>query len=186
MLLDISRLRRGAEEVNRQIDPEVFAVQTSDLHDEYTVKGVTTVKGTVRRDQGTTVVLDVTVTSTLEMPCSRCLEPFTVPVNAHVETRFVPAGDLAKVTAETVKSGEIEDDVEDQVLGLAEYRDESIDLGHVVLEQFVLALPMKPLCQDECRGLCPVCGSNRNREACECKQEWIDPRLAALADLKKQ
>jgi uncharacterized protein len=92
----------------------------------------------------------------------------------------------AKVTAETVKSGEIEDDVEDQVLGLAEYRDESIDLGHVVLEQFVLALPMKPLCQDECRGLCPVCGANRNREACECKQEWIDPRLAALADLKKQ
>ena len=89
MLLDISRLRRGAEEVNRQIDPEVFAVQTSDRHDEYTVKGVTTVKGTVRRDQGTTVVLDATVTSTLEMPCSRCLEPFTVPVNAHVETRFV-------------------------------------------------------------------------------------------------
>ena len=42
MLLDISRLRRGAEEVNRQIDPEVFAVQTSDRHDEYTVKGVTT------------------------------------------------------------------------------------------------------------------------------------------------
>lgn len=182
MLLDISRLRRDAVEINRQIDPEVFA----DLKDEYTVSGVTTVKGTVRRDKGTAVVLDVTVTSTLEMPCSRCLEPFAVPVDAHVETRFVPVGDLAKVTAETVKSGEIEDDVEDQDLGLAEYQDESIDLGHVVREQFVLALPMKPLCQDECRGLCPVCGVNRNRETCECKQEWIDPRLAALAELKKQ
>lgn len=182
MLLDISRLRRGAENISRQYAPEVFA----DGKDEYTVAGVTTVTGTARRDQGTTVVLNVTVTSTLEMPCSRCLEPFAVPVHAQVETRFVPAGDLAKVTAETVRSGEIEDDVADQDLGLAEYRDETIDLGQVVREQFVLALPMKPLCQDECRGLCPVCGTNRNREACECKQEWVDPRLAALADLKKQ
>lgn len=182
MKLDISRVRRGAEDVSRQYAPEAFA----GLNEEFRVTGVTTVTGTVRRDTGTAVVLAVTVTSTLEMPCSRCLEPFEVPVKATVETRFVPAGDLAKVTAETVRSGEIEDDVEEHDLGLAEYRDETIDLGEVVKEQFVLALPMKPLCTDDCQGLCPVCGVNRNRETCECKQEWVDPRLAALAELKKQ
>lgn len=182
MKLDISRLRRGAEAVNRQYEPEAFA----DLKDEYRVIGPTTVKGTARRDSGTAVMLTVRVESTLEMACSRCLEPFAIPVDANVETRFVPAGDLAKVTADTVKSGEIEDDVEDHDLGLAEYRDETIDLGDVVREQFVLALPMKPLCQVDCKGLCPVCGVNRNRETCECTQQWIDPRLAALADLKKQ
>jgi uncharacterized protein len=51
-------------------------------------------------------------------------------------------------------------------------------------EQFYLALPMKPLCRDECRGLCPVCGINRNRETCDCQSAWVDPRLDALRSLK--
>jgi uncharacterized protein len=107
-------------------------------------------------------------------------------VDATVDTRFVPPAEFATATAESVRSGEIDDDVEGADLGLAEYRDETIDLGEVIREQFYLALPMKPLCQDACKGLCPVCGVNRNRETCNCTQEWVDPRLAALADLKKQ
>lgn len=182
MLLDISRLRRGAEPVSRQYAPEVWGA----TDEEFRVVGGTEVSGTVRRDEGTTIVLAARVTSTLEVPCSRCLEPFVVPVDAQVETRFVPAGDLAKVTADTVGSGEIDDEVQDRDLGLAEYRDETIDLGQVIREQFVLALPMKPLCREDCQGLCPMCGVNRNQELCACRQAWVDPRLAALADLKKQ
>ena len=49
-------------------------------------------------------------------------------------------------------------------LGVSYYKDDTIDLGEVVREQFYLALPMKPLCREECRGLCPVCGMNQNRE----------------------
>jgi uncharacterized protein len=45
-------------------------------------------------------------------------------------------------------------------------------------------LPMKPLCRDDCRGLCPVCGIDRNRHSCRCTREWEDPRLAALKQLK--
>ena len=51
-------------------------------------------------------------------------------------------------------------------------------------EQFYLALPMKPLCGDDCKGLCPVCGTNLNRGTCDCKRDWEDPRLAALKTLK--
>jgi uncharacterized protein len=51
-------------------------------------------------------------------------------------------------------------------------------------EQFYLALPMKPLCRDECRGLCPSCGTNRNTGACTCAPVWEDPRLAPLKELK--
>lgn len=182
MHLDISRLRTGAESLDRRYEPEAFA----GLNEEFTVAGPTTVSGTVRRDKGTAVVLAARVTSTLEVPCSRCLEPFAVPVDAAVDTRFVPPDEFAKATAETVRSGEIEDDVENHDLGLAEYRDETIDLGEVMKEQFILALPMKPLCQEDCKGLCPVCGINRNRDACECRQDWVDPRLAVLAELKKQ
>jgi uncharacterized protein len=51
-------------------------------------------------------------------------------------------------------------------------------------EQFYLALPMKPLCREDCKGLCPICGVNRNRETCSCRSEWVDPRMEALRKLK--
>ena len=194
MLLDISRLRTAAQDVNRQIGPEAFA----DLKDDFKVVGTTDVVGTVRREKGTTVLLEVRVSSVIEVTCSRCLDPFTVPVYVDVTTRFVPPADFAKVTEETAardgrrRAGAVDADDDEapigadgeDVLGLAEYRDEKIDLGEVVREQLYLALPMKPLCREDCKGLCPVCGVNRNRETCTCQQEWVDPRMAALKDWK--
>jgi uncharacterized protein len=191
MLLDISRLRTAAQDVNRQIGPDAFA----DLKDDFKVVGTTDVVGTVRREKGTTVILEVRVSSVIEVTCSRCLEPFTVPVYVDVTTRFVPPADFAKVTEETaartgrLKAGDAAEDEDEaggaeHVLGLAEYRDEKIDLGEVVREQLYLALPMKPLCREDCKGLCPVCGVNRNRETCTCQQEWVDPRMAALKEWK--
>ena len=58
------------------------------------------------------------------------------------------------------------------------------DLEQLMREQFYLALPMKPLCREDCQGLCVVCGANLNRATCDCKLEWDDPRLAALKELK--
>jgi uncharacterized protein len=189
MLLDISRLRTGTEDVKRRYEAEAFA----NLTEDFKVVGPSEVAGTVRRDQGTTVVLDARVTSSMEVACGRCLEPFVIPVDAHVETRFVPPAEFARVTAETAAKdgalkhgGEMEPDLEDHDLGLAEYRDETIDLGEVVREQLYLALPMKPLCREDCKGLCPVCGANRNRETCACQNEWVDPRMAALAEWKSR
>ena len=196
MLLDISRLRTAAQDVNRQIAPEAFA----DLKDDFRVVGTTEVAGTVRREKGTTVILEVRVSSVIEMTCGRCLEPFSLPVYADVTTRFVPPADFAKVTAETaaraggLKAGDADEDndegeasePEGKDVGIAEYREDKIDLGEVVREQLYLALPMKPLCQEDCKGLCPVCGGNRNREACTCQQEWVDPRMAALKEWKSR
>jgi uncharacterized protein len=196
MLLDISRLRTAAQDVNRQTGPEAFA----DLKEDFRVLGPTEVVGTVRREKGTAVILEVRVTSVMEVTCGRCLEPFSVPVYADVKTRFVPPADFARVTAETAaRAGalkaaalgaddadgdDVEAPVDEDVLGLAEYRDDKIDLGEVVREQLYLALPMKPLCLEDCKGLCPVCGVNRNRETCSCQQEWVDPRMAALKQWK--
>jgi uncharacterized protein len=50
-------------------------------------------------------------------------------------------------------------------------------------EQFQLVLPMKPLCAQSCRGLCPECGANLNRTECDCQPRWEDPRLAPLKGL---
>ena len=116
------------------------------------------------------------VTSRLQLECGRCLEPFEIPIDAPFELRYVP---------ETVASGdgESEREVDEDDLTTAYYKDESIDLGALIHEQFVLALPMKPLCSEACKGLCPHCGTNLNKGTCDCKPIWTDPRLAALKGL---
>jgi uncharacterized protein len=74
--------------------------------------------------------------------------------------------------------------VEEDDLATAFYDDEQIDLTHLIMEQFQLALPMKALCMEACKGLCPQCGTNLNTGACDCNVKWEDPRLAALKNLK--
>ena len=74
-------------------------------------------------------------------------------------------------------------EIQDDDLSTAFYEHDTIDLGQLMSEQFYLALPMKPLCKDACRGLCAQCGTNLNRETCGCSPAWDDPRFAALKAL---
>ena len=114
------------------------------------------------------------VRTMLQLACGRCLEPFDVPVDSAIDALFLPAA---------ANVGEGEREIESDDLGVSYYKNDAIDLGEVMREQFYLALPMKPLCQPDCRGLCPVCGVNRNRDACSCQTEWVDPRFEALKRL---
>ena len=75
--------------------------------------------------------------------------------------------------------------VEDDDLSTAFYEDHVIDLGQLMQEQCYLAVPMKPLCKEDCRGLCPDCGANLNTATCQCQRAWVDPRLAVLEQLRK-
>ena len=115
------------------------------------------------------------VQTTLELPCSRCLDPFTLPVDSSFDLRYQPHARNA---------GEGEREIEEDDLTTAFYENDAIDLGQLMRELFYLALPMKPLCRDDCKGLCPTCGTNWNKGACGCTNRWEDPRLAALKTLK--
>jgi len=117
------------------------------------------------------------VQTTLELPCSRCLETFTLPVDSSFDLRYQP---------HARNTGEGEREIEEDDLTTAFYENDTIDLGQLMREQFYLALPMKPLCRDDCRGLCPTCGTNWNKGACQCTNTWDDPRLAALKSLKRE
>jgi uncharacterized protein len=117
------------------------------------------------------------VKTVLEMPCSRCLEPFVQAIDTPFDLRYQPH---AKVTAVA------EREVEEDDLTTAFYENDEIDLGQLMHEQFYLTLPMKPLCQPECKGLCATCGTNLNRTTCDCHPNWEDPRLAVLKALKKE
>jgi uncharacterized protein len=116
--------------------------------------------------------------TTLELPCGRCLEPFSWPVDARFDLRYQPL---------IVGGGhEVERQIEEDDLSTAVYEHDEIDLALLMREQFVLSLPMKPLCGDGCQGLCPACGTNLNRGTCDCTYVWDDPRLAPLKALKKE
>jgi uncharacterized protein len=113
--------------------------------------------------------------STLELPCSRCLEPFPWPVDASFDLRYQPR---------SANSGDGEREVQEDDLSTAFYDNDEVDLGQLMREQFYLALPMKPLCREDCQGLCSQCGANLNRTTCSCTRDWEDPRLAVLRSLK--
>ena len=85
----------------------------------------------------------------------------------------------------------VEDDKEELALTYDEldigfYRNDELDLSGVVSEQVVLEIPMKPVCREGCRGLCPQCGADLNEANCGCDHTVSDPRFAALAELKKR
>jgi uncharacterized protein len=100
----------------------------------------------------------------------------TVPVDAAFDLRYQPHAE---------NKGEGEREIEEDDLTTAFYQNDEIDLEQLMREQFYLALPMKPLCSDDCKGLCSMCGTNLNRGTCECKREFEDPRFAALKELRR-
>ena len=110
--------------------------------------------------------------ATVPLTCGRCVEPFAARVDAAVDVRLVPRPS----GADSVELGADDLDVDF-------YENDLLDLAHVVENETTLALPMKPLCRPDCRGLCAACGANRNLTACTCAQRPPDPRLAALRDL---
>jgi uncharacterized protein len=114
----------------------------------------------------------------LEIECSRCLDPFQCPVNIVFEEEFFPSIDVTTGYAVEIP--------EDQQPGYFTIdANHILDLDEAIRQYALLTVPMKPLCNNECAGLCPNCGNNLNRDCCECPAEEIDPRLEALSKLLK-
>jgi uncharacterized protein len=114
--------------------------------------------------------------ATLEMPCSRCLEPLREEVATDFDRTLVPVESEQDEIA-------VEDDEDDTLMPVVGGRAE---LEAIATEQLYLSLPLKPICSVDCRGLCPGCGANRNAGACGCVVEDVDPRLAPLLQFKKR
>ena len=171
LLLNLNKIRTAQERFEQVYEPGQFGKDP-----DFTVAAPTSLSFDIFKDKEQFRLVG-RVQTRLELTCSRCLEPFILPVDAPFDLRYHPQADNAG-------TGEAEREIEEDDLTTAFYENEQIDLGHLMREQFYLSLPMKPLCRDDCRGLCPVCGTNLNREQCDCKPEWDDPRLAALKALQ--
>lgn len=108
-------------------------------------------------------------------PCDRCLESVALPVDSDFDLYYTRSTEDAPATGE--KELQLRD------LDFAFIEGEEIDLDELVHEQLALSLPVRVLCREDCRGLCPQCGTNLNLESCDCRPP-MDPRWQALADLK--
>jgi len=125
---------------------------------------------------GDDVFLRGTVSGEMKSTCVRCLEEARLPVSIPLLTTFVEASDDEE---------DEEDDANDDV-DVATYDGDEIDLAPEVRDQLILTLPLHPLCREDCRGLCPVCGVNRNNTSCKCEEkarESASP-LAGLRNIK--
>src|SRR5215216_5117264 len=166
MQLDLTRYRQPEAHFSRSFQPEDVAQDG----DAYRIVAPVHLNFEIQKDKEKFRLVGIARTE-LELPCSRCLESFRLPVDTPFDLRFLPASELT---------------VQDEDLDTSYYRDDQIDLNELLREQFYLVLPMKPLCRDDCKGLCPQCGTNWNTGACTCTTEWEDPRLAALKGLVRE
>ncbi len=173
LLLDLREMRGSEERVDRSCPPATFS---ADPTDGYAIAGDVLLALRVRKD-GDKCHMSGRVCTTLTLACSRCLERFEMPCDLAVDLLYLPF---------SVNRGDGEHEIAEDDLSTAFYHDGRIDLGQMVREQFQLALPMKPLCRGDCRGLCPACGTNLNERHCGCDTRWRDPRLAALETLLPQ
>jgi uncharacterized protein len=171
LLLDVGQMRDPEARIDRTFaagvlptDPNLFRIVAP------------VALGVVVRKNRTQFRLVGRVKTTIDLTCSRCLERFEAGVDESFDVLFLPHTD----------SGAPEErQVEDDDLSTAFYSDNVIDLGQLMLEQCYLAAPMKPLCSESCRGLCPECGTNLNNASCNCQRAWVDTRLAVLEQLRK-
>jgi uncharacterized protein len=166
LLLDLSRIHGVRERIERTWGASAFEAAQDDFGIANDVRLSCEIE---KKDDRYRLV--GRVAGTLELSCSRCAEPFKWPVDASFDLTYLPQSENA---------GEGEQEVVEEDLDSAFYADETIDLGQLIREQFYLSLPMKPLCSEDCRGLCPVCGLNRNTGRCSCDTKWHDPRLGPL------
>jgi uncharacterized protein len=121
--------------------------------------------------------IEGTVQTAVRFQCARCLKEFSSPFDARFTLCYLPQ-------AEWKENEEIELKYED--MDVAYYDGITFDVDLMVLEQIELAMPMKYVCREDCKGLCASCGSDLNEGPCPCKADTTDSRLAVLRDFRSK
>lgn len=127
------------------------------------------------RLSGNQVFVNGHVDTRAQVECDRCLKPVGLPVSADFTLEYI--SDSEYESSETAELTEAE-------MSVSVFDGEAIDVDEIVKEQIVLAVPTRMLCREDCKGICPECGTDRNTGECNCVTSDIDPRWAALKNLK--
>lgn len=174
LLIDVSKIPPEGLEVDADLDEEALRLEGEESF--ILVDG--RLRSRLERGDDESVHVRGHLGARMQLDCGRCLETFDMTVAQDLELFYLPHEGGA------VQEDEDEVELSDRDMVVAYYRDRRLDLAEVVREQLLLAVPLKRLCREDCKGLCPLCGANRNATACDCKiEEAQDPRLAPLRKL---
>ncbi len=170
MIVEVAKIQNSGKDFDLKFEPS-----ETDLKSEYaTVSGDTLFKGKVSNSDLRTIV-DGQIETEVELNCNRCLRGIPEKLKFSFKNAYILAEDYTK---------EEEYELEKKDLEISIFEGQEIDLREVASEKIALALPAQIVCETLCRGLCEKCGGNLNLIDCKCKEEAVDPRWAALKDLK--
>lgn len=143
--------------------------QVSVLHAEGTAQLLNHSLGEIRVQGNLAVKMQAT--------CDRCLETTAFPINSPFDLVYMPA--------EGANAGG-EEEVDREAIEVGYYEDGGLALNDVLREVVLLALPMRLVCSDACKGICPVCGQNRNQGECGCQPRALDDRWSKLKEIRAE
>jgi uncharacterized protein len=180
MLIEIRELERHPVDFREQVPPGAI-----DLGPEFRQSANLNASGQaqlVREHHGKhELINDIRVAGDLstrvEIACARCLEPIVRDISRKFDLLYRPRGSEAGREEISVTAAEAE---------IGYYEGEGLHLEDVLREQVLLALPLRAICREDCKGLCPHCGQNLNQGQCNCAEPHEDPRWAALKDIREK
>ncbi len=149
--------------------------EISDPIDILEIGVVSKVEGTVkltRTNRG--ILAQGTLQTRIPVECSRCLKVFDYPLSVDIEEEYFPVIDVNSGTPL---------EIPEEPGGFTIDEHHILDLKEAIRQNILLAIPMKPLCREDCAGLCQSCGKDLNQGQCDCNKAEIDPRWSKLAKL---
>lgn len=173
LTLDLVRLERerGPVRIQERVPGDAALFDDADVD----LASPLEVDLTVTRLAGGEVVVRGTFSGTLARECRRCLDAMEVPLEGEVDLLWVPGG---------ASGNEARDD--EPRARTFDVTARTLELGAAVREEVILEAPLYVECDPDCKGLCPVCGADRNEEDCDCTRREPDPRWDALRALNAE
>ena len=170
MRIELENLEGGKSDFAHVYQPD----DLNPVDERVKLSGPATVKGKVRLS-GNEVFVNGHVDTRAQVECDRCLKPIELPVNADFELEYITGSEYESSAAAALTEAE---------MSVSVFDGDAIDVDEIVKEQILLAVPTRMLCREDCKGICPQCGTDRNAGECACVTNEIDPRWAALKNLK--
>jgi uncharacterized protein len=180
LFVEMSTIPPEGLQLDEALEPSSVHVQGEDT---FGLRPAGRLRCHLERVDGDSVHVRGQLSAGLDLECNRCLAGYVLPVEQAVDLFYLP---------HRIENGddEAEDEVElqDHEMVVAYHDGRHLDLGEMVREQLFLALPMKRLCREDCRGRCSTCGADLNTRPCACPapEAPVDPRLAGLRKLFPQ
>ena len=170
MRIELENLEGGKGDFAHVYRPE----DLNPVDERISLTGPASISGKVRLS-GHEVFVNGHVETRVQVECDRCLQQVELPVNSDFSLEYITGSDY--------ESSEVAELTEAE-MSVAVFDGKALDVDEIVKEQVVLAVPTRMLCREDCKGICPECGVDRNTGECSCVTNDIDPRWAALKNLK--